>query len=161
MESLSRILCNSHLIGLCFLFNFSIILTFLSLDKVPNDMHIFFRPLPQSFIPLDFHGIFLSFIRQNRLNLNKRGSTWLLLFWYSCLMWWILLTWVLTTLAFFLFIEHFCFKMCNFFSRVNLSYCFCLNSWMACCSLKVGWSWYCDSNIGRIDIIVDENRRRI
>ena len=54
MESLSKMLRNSHLINSCFFFNFMILLMFFFLNEISDNMHVLFRSFPQSFISFDF-----------------------------------------------------------------------------------------------------------
>ena len=139
MNSLPQALGNPHLVFFSFYFDLVVLQLFLFLNEVSDDMHVFFRLLPQILISIDLPNLLLNLIGKTLLNLHSKNNTWLFWLWYSCLIWEIFLTWFLMTLAFLWLVSHFCLMILSFFSRVNLSNCFCLNSWMACWRRRVPW----------------------
>ena len=75
MNSLPQALGNPHLVFFSFYFDLVVLQLFLFLNEVSDDMHVFFRLLPQILISIDLPNLLLNLIGKTLLNLHSKNNT--------------------------------------------------------------------------------------
>jgi hypothetical protein len=75
MQRLLEVLSYSHLVNFCSFFDLVKLFLLLSLNHIPNYMHIFFRLLSEGFFPDIFSSLLLCFSDKLFLNLVRTVST--------------------------------------------------------------------------------------